>query len=193
MVKELNRRHISNFSFKEADITDPESLPTGTFDITSARFLMVHMSDPISALKTIWRLTKHSGIMVVIDYDFRTHDIYPFCPEMDEFITVVDSVFEKPGLDPRIGFKLPYYFEQAGIGPPDSVEVSGFIKPVIEIRDFLLLAYRSLLSAALKLGVTTEGRVDNFVAYLQQMTENNRSYWLSALYIGVWKRKSRNI
>jgi SAM-dependent methyltransferase len=192
VVEKLNKKQISTFSFHEADVNDPAALPDRTFDVTSARFFMLHMPDPLSTLKAIWRLTKPGGVMVVIDYDFRTHGTVPPCPEMEEFISVVDGVFEKSGLDPRRSCKLPHYFEKAGIGPPDDTDVFGFIKPVIDIRDFMLLAYRGLLPAALKLGVTTEDKSNEFMAYLEGMTEKNRTYWLSALYIGMWKRKENH-
>jgi len=189
VVHELNKKQVSHFSFIEADVTDPESIPAGSFDVTSARFLLIHLSDPVATLKTMWSLTKIGGVMVVFDYDFRTHDTYPVCPELAEFIAVLDGVFEKAGLDPRLGFKLPYYFEKAGAGPPDGVEVSCLIKPVSALREFMLLVYHSFLPAALKLGVTTEKKAEKLIAFLKDTGDDNRSYWLSALYCGIWKRK----
>jgi ubiquinone/menaquinone biosynthesis C-methylase UbiE len=189
MVHELNKRQISNFSFVEADITDPGSLPTGTYDVTSARFLLLHLPDPIATLETMWNLTRPGGVMVVLDYDFRTHNTYPVCSELAEFITVADGMFEKTGLDPRLGVKLPYYFERACAGPPDGIEVSCFIKPVSVLRKFIALTYRSLLPGALKFGVTTEERAEKLLAFLEDADFNSPSYWLSALYCGIWKRK----
>jgi len=189
VAHELNKTGISNFSFLDADITTPESLPTELFDATSTRFLLIHLQDPVAALRTMWDLTKPGGVLVAFDYDFRTHDTHPACPELEEFITVVDGVFEKAGLDPRIGSKLPHYLECAAAGAPDGVEVAGFIKPVAELREFLLLAYRSLLPAALELGVTTDGKAEKLIAFLEGEAADTNSYWLSALYCGVWKRK----
>jgi ubiquinone/menaquinone biosynthesis C-methylase UbiE len=189
VAKELTKTGASRFSFLEADITKPESLPTELFDVTSARFLLVHLEDPVVALRTMWNLTRPGGVLVVFDYDFRTHDTHPACPELEEFIAVVDGVFEKAGLDPRIGSKLPHYLERAAEGPPDGVETSGFITPLPDLREFLLLSYKSLLPAALDLGVTTEGKAEKMIAFLEGGAAESPSYWLSALYCSAWKRK----
>jgi SAM-dependent methyltransferase len=189
VVQELNKRRVSRFSFHQADVTDPDFMPTGSFDVTSARFLLIHLPDPVAVLRTMWRLTRSHGVMVVFDYDFRTHDTHPVCPELGEFISVVEGVFEKAGLDPRLGFKLPYYFERAGVGRPDGIDVSCFIKPVSDLRGFILSAYRSLLPTALKLGVTTEKKAEKLIAFLENPGGDSRSYWLSALYCAVYKRK----
>jgi SAM-dependent methyltransferase len=190
VAQELNKTKASRFSFLEGDVTASDFLQGRSFDVTSARFLLIHLPDPIAALRTMWRLTKPGGVMLVLDYDFGTHDTYPPCPDLEEFITVIDGVFEKAGLDPRLGFKLPYCFEQSEAGPPDGVEVSCFIKPVDELRDFMLLAYRGLLTAALELGVTTEERAAGLTAFLKDRNSADRTYWLSALYCGVWKHKT---
>lgn len=189
VVDELNRREAAHFSFLEADVTDSGALPAGPFDVTSTRFLLIHLADPIAMLRTMWSLTRPGGVMVVFDYDFRTHATHPVCPELAEFIAVVDGVFEKAGLDPHLGFKLPHYFERAGAGSPDGIEVSCFIKPVSVLRAFLSLSYRSLLPAALELGATTEEKAEKLMAFLEQDGDHGASYWLSALYCGVWKRK----
>jgi ubiquinone/menaquinone biosynthesis C-methylase UbiE len=189
VARELNKTGVSCFSFLEADITDPESLPSELFDVTCTRFLLIHLQDPVAALRTMWNLTRPGGVLLVFDYDFRTHDTHPACPELEEFIAVVDGVFEKAGLDPRIGSELPYYLERAAGGPPDGGETSGFIMPVADLRRFLLLSYRSLLPAALELGVTTEGKAEKLVAFLEGGAAETRAYWLSALYCSAWKRK----
>lgn len=189
VVHELNKREVSRFSFVQADVTDPEFMPTGSFDVTSARFLLLHLPDPVAMLRKMWSLTRSGGVMVVFDYDFWTQDTYPVCSEHAEFIAVVDGLFEKAGLDPRLGFKLPCYFDRAGAGSPDGIEVSCFIKPISELREFLLLAYLGLLPTAPELGVTTQEKADKYISFLNDSGADIRSYWLSALYCGIWKRK----
>ena len=191
VANELNKRGVASFSFVEADVTKPETLPAGQFDLTSARFLLLHMHDPVAVLKTMWELTKQGGVLVVFDYDFRTHDTQPPCPELEEFIRVVDGVFEKSDLDPRLGARLPHYLECATGAPPDGIDVSCFIVPGRELREFLLASYRSLLPAALKLGVTTEEQAEEMIAFLEdpEAGAGHSYYWVGALYVAAWKRK----
>ena len=50
VVTELNQRNISRFSFLNADVTAPETMPTELFDVTTARFLLLHLSFPRCAI-----------------------------------------------------------------------------------------------------------------------------------------------
>jgi ubiquinone/menaquinone biosynthesis C-methylase UbiE len=191
VADELNKRQIADFSFVEADVTKPYTLPAEQFDVTSARFLLIHMKDPLALLHTMWGLTKPGGTLVVFDYDFRTHDTCPHRPELDEFIRVCNGVFDETGLDSRRGSKIPHFVERATGGPPDGIDVSLSITQGKDLREFLLASYRSLLPAALKIGVTTEDRAEDLIAFLTdpEAGDGHSYYWVWALYVSAWKRK----
>jgi ubiquinone/menaquinone biosynthesis C-methylase UbiE len=191
VADELNKRQIADFSFVEADVTKPDTLPVEQFDVVSARFLLIHMQDPVGLLETIWGLTKPGGTLVVFDYDFRTHDTSPHCPELDEFIRVCNGVFDETGLDSRRGSKIPHLVERATGGPPDGIDVSAFIVQGEDLREFLLASYQSLLPAALKIGVTSEDRGEKMIAFLADPEAGNGHsyYWVGALYVSAWRRK----
>lgn len=191
-VARLNETGISQFSFSEADIGDPASLPADQFDSTTARTLLLHLDDPVAALSAMWGRTKPGGVMAVMDFDMRTYGTFPHLPPMEEYFEVTREVFRKSRRDPEVGSKIPSYFEQCGAGQPDGVRATTSIRPIFELRHYLLSTYRSLLPAALKLEVTTESRSERFMDALERMTSEDRSYLLSGLYVGVWKRKPKD-
>ena len=189
VVEHLNQKGQARFKFQTGDITDPATLPREQFDVVTARFLLIHLNDPIAALRTMWNLTKPGGVMVVFDWDLRTHGTYPEFPPAQEIIRLFDGVYRASGRDPYIGSKLPSMFDLADVGTPDGAKVHSIIEPLQKLREHLLLQYRSVLPAAIKLGVTTPEESGEIIAAMETLSPDNRSYWLGALYAGVWKRK----
>jgi hypothetical protein len=57
-----------------------------------------------------------------------------------------------------MAIKLPGFFIEAGIGPPDETDVTGFLHPARVGAKMIAAVYRSVLPLALKHGITTEER-----------------------------------
>jgi len=190
VVEQLNRTGQARFTFKQGDVTDPNTLPRDQFDVVAARFLLIHLADPAAALRAMWDLTKPGGVLVVFDWDLRTHSTYPEFPPAQEIIRLFEGVYGAPGRDCHIGSKLPGLFGLSGVGTPDGAKVFCIIEPLEKLREHILLQYRGVLPTAIKLGVTTAERSDAVIAAMEALPPENCSYWLGALYFGVWKRKS---
>jgi hypothetical protein len=78
----------------------------------------------------------------------------------------------------------------AGVVPPDGTNVAGRLEPLATTSAMLAAVYRSLLPAALSLGLTTEQRA---AAWFDQLAgdaaEHAQHAALWPLMIGAWKRK----
>jgi hypothetical protein len=107
-----------------------------------------------------------------------------------ELERVVFGVFERTGKDVRIGYKLPAYFAEAGLGAPDGTGVTGFLMSLQQASPMFLATYRNLLPKALELGITTEEDSELFFRAIEEAVEEGRYYSMfRPLLIGVWKRK----
>jgi hypothetical protein len=64
-------------------------------------------------------------------------------------------VYQRTGRDLESGRKLPLHFAAAGLGEPDGTDVAGALGITAELSWFYESVYRSVLPAALRLGLTT--------------------------------------
>ena len=180
----------SQFDFVQGSIEESnESLSPESFDIVYARFLVLHLQNPVQGIKNMWKYIKPGGHLVLVDFDFRTMDVDPPDPMIDEFVNIVTGVLDKAGLDPRRGHKLPGLMEQAGVGHPDAVDVSAGIQQVRVVSHVLRATYSGFLPKALKLGVTTQEKADEFFQALDQLEERQSLHFMMPLVVGAWKQK----
>lgn len=64
----LSKDYKERVTFINDDIMN-SSMPNDYFDIIIARFVFQHLSDPIAALKEIYRILKPGGKVIIIDVD----------------------------------------------------------------------------------------------------------------------------
>ena len=64
----LNKNYGNRVSFIQDDIMKC-TMPDNYFDIIIVRFVFQHLSDPIAALKEIYRILKPGGKVIIIDVD----------------------------------------------------------------------------------------------------------------------------
>ena len=98
-------------------------------------------------------------------------------------------MYDKEGTETRMGIKLPGFFIEAGIGPPDGTDVTGFLHPSRVGAKMIAAVYRSVLPLALKHGVTTEERSGWFFEEIQK-SESANYYMLSPLLVSAWRQKA---
>lgn len=189
-IEVLNATVKSNFYFLEGDVESIDEVEGAPFDLTFARLLLIHVRDPLAALRKMYAWTKPGGYVVVQDYDMRTVDLYPRPAWWGELERVLFGVLERAGKDARIGYKLPAYFVRAGIGAPDGTDVTGVLQSLRESGPIFFATYRSLLPKALELGITTQEESEAFLAEVERAMAGEQyysSFW--PLLVGVWKRK----
>jgi ubiquinone/menaquinone biosynthesis C-methylase UbiE len=189
-VEVLRTTQKSQFQFIECDLESVDEIEGQPFDVTYARLVLIHVRDPLAALRKMYAWTKPGGYVVVQDFDMRTIDLYPRLAAWAEFERVVFGVFERTGKDTRIGYKLPAYFAEAGLGAPDGTDVTGFLRSLQQASPMLLAVYRSLLPKALELSITTQENSASSFREIEKATVSEQFYsHFGSLLIGVWKRK----
>lgn len=189
VVRKLNRDDLNIYHFVHDDITNPLKLAGETYDLVFARFLLLHMSDPVNVLKRLFELVKPGGHLVVMDYDFRTMDSYPKNTSISDLTRIIREVFLNVGLDPERGFKLPQYFEDSKIGRPDVVDVYESIKPVDEVLHVLKATYEGFLPMAEKLKIVDAEKGDSWTDSLFESDEIYKTYFMLPLVVTAIKNK----
>jgi ubiquinone/menaquinone biosynthesis C-methylase UbiE len=175
-------------SFIEGTLESLEEIDSEGFDIVFARLLLMHLDDPILALRKMYCQVRPGGRIVVQDYYFPTIDSYPTVEPLDEFKKVFLGVCRYAGRETRMGIKLPGFLIEAGIGAPDGTDVTGLLLSSRVAAGMLAAVYRSVLPLALKHGLTTEQRSLTFFEEIRKV-EERQNYLLWPLLISAWSRK----
>jgi ubiquinone/menaquinone biosynthesis C-methylase UbiE len=87
-------------------------------DAVIGRLILMHLPDPVAALRRLAGLVRPGGIVAFAENDIAAVRSYP---EIPSFRTVTDAVarsFESLGLDISFGPKLGTLFQEAGLGIP---------------------------------------------------------------------------
>ena len=189
MLSILRSKGYEQCSFIEGNVESLEHIDSDRFDLVFARLLLMHLDDPILALRKMYYQVRPGGRIVVQDYYFPTIDSYPTVETVAELKKVFFGVYDKEGRETRMGIKLPGFFIEAGIGSPDDTDVTGFLLPSRVGAEMLAAVYRSVLPLALKHGVTTEERSAWFFEEIRK-SESPGYYILWPLLISAWRQKA---
>jgi SAM-dependent methyltransferase len=104
-----------NVNFVYDNIID--SKLTGTFDIVFSRFMFVHLTDKIQALRSMIDLTKKNGIIIIQELDNAqgTWLSYPKKNCVEKLRRTYTTLVTKMGGDPLAGRKLYKLFIDQGL------------------------------------------------------------------------------
>ena len=102
-----------NLEFQVGDIYDL-SFEDGEFDVVFSSAVIEHLSDPVSALREVLRVTKPGGIGAVIRTDWSFPFIVPECPELSRFFELFEGGFNRIGGSLNRGRFLSAHMREAG-------------------------------------------------------------------------------
>jgi ubiquinone/menaquinone biosynthesis C-methylase UbiE len=177
------------YAFHEMDVESSDQVPGSPFDVAFARITLFHLKEPVAFLRKMMKWTKPGGIIVVQEYDFESWEAYPKLDEMSEAIQTFRTVAERVGHDARLGFKLPTYFIEAGLGAPDGTDVAALLYE-IAVGDLTQAVYNSIFPMAQRLGIADEASRQRILGAIDEAIQAGGFFGLSPLLIGVWKCRS---
>ncbi|MBI3640285.1 MAG: methyltransferase domain-containing protein [Thaumarchaeota archaeon] len=98
----------SNISFVCDDITKSDDIKNETFDMVYSRFMFVHLTDKVKALKSMIRITKKGGTIIIQELDHAPDSwlSYPKRQSVDKLRKMYVKLVKKARGDPLAGRKL---------------------------------------------------------------------------------------
>jgi SAM-dependent methyltransferase len=108
---------LTNVRFVTAGAVDT-GLPRASFDLVYTRFVLMHLPDPVQALRELRDLVRPGGVLACEDGDFTSPFCEPPSPAFDRCFELYRAIGERRGLDFRIGPKLHRMFLEAGFAAP---------------------------------------------------------------------------
>jgi SAM-dependent methyltransferase len=104
----------SNLHFEVGDVM-ALAFPNETFDVVHAHQVLQHLSDPVSALREMRRVTRPGGIIAVRDADYDAMTWFPQLVPLDAWLRTYQAVAQGGGLQPNAGRRLLSWAHEAGL------------------------------------------------------------------------------
>jgi SAM-dependent methyltransferase len=111
--KDAVAANAGNIDFQHLGACSP--LRQKEFDLTYARFLLSHLSEPMNCLTAMVEACRLEGTIVIEDTDFSGSFCYPSCAAYERYNELYQKVVQRRGGDSNIGPKLPAMLRKAGV------------------------------------------------------------------------------
>ena len=184
----IAERRLENIEVIERDARST-GLPNGTFDLATARLVLVNIPHPEQVVAEAVALVRPGGWVAFHEADYVSHVCDPPSEAWTRLLELLQVYSQRNGIDPWVGRKVPRLLREAGL-----VEIN--VNPIVHVyppdhgRRSLLLDFAENLSER----IVAEGLVDEQVltelkeALARHLTDPD-TLVVSHLYFQVWGRK----
>jgi 2-polyprenyl-3-methyl-5-hydroxy-6-metoxy-1,4-benzoquinol methylase len=150
---------LSHVSFEHTTIG--EIVLDEPFDAVVGRLILMHLPDPVSALRQLASLVRPGGVMVFCENDIGAVRSVPETPQFRAVTQGIVSAFRALGLDPSFGTTLHSLFQRAGLPAPQltlNAPIGGTNAP--DVFAYGVAVWRLILPVAETLGLVTDELAD---------------------------------
>jgi len=109
---------IGNVEFVVGDAYDlpggPPDAPGERFDVVHAHQVLLHLADPVAALRHMLGATRSGGVVAARDTDYAAMAWWPEDPRLDRWLEIYRSVARGHGGEPDAGRRLLAWAHAAG-------------------------------------------------------------------------------
>ena len=176
--------------FEESGIAN---FPAGiAYDAVVGRHILIHLTDPVGALKTAFSLLKPGGVAAFHEYDL-VHYIpgYPTKP-LNESISAFFSSFFGTMLAGDIALRLPGFFLQSGfVNPQSRAEALVDVAAGSKFHEWLAETVRTILPKVQMMGGPEPpvGDVETLAERLREEAQRIGGSIVSPMMVGTFAKK----
>lgn len=105
---------VDNVSFERGDVYALEA-GNGAFDVVHAHQVLLHLTDPVAALREMLRVVRPGGVVAARDTDYAGAMWWPADPRLDKWREVYRAVARGNGTEPDAGRRLLSWAHAAGV------------------------------------------------------------------------------
>ncbi len=183
--KELQEECMENVEFRLSNICEESGTPE--FDVVYSRFLLVHLKDPVAAIKSFLRQLRPGGILALEDIDFSGSFTCPESPAFRKFYDLYCAVIHRRGGDPNMGQRLPVLMKECGL---EAIRIS-VVQPIGltgEVKQLNGLTMENIADAVVADQLATRTEIDEIVSELNDFAANERTVMGVPRVVQVWGR-----
>jgi len=184
--QDAERENIAHVSFRQLDANHLDN--GGGYDLVYARFLLTHLSDPLSTLQGMVNAAKPGGVIVVEDLDHAAIFSYPVCPAIAQFSRLYDRLARLSGGDPEIGPKLPALFHQAGLRDPQFSHIQpAFMQG--EAKKIHEITLENVAPAVIDAALASEAEIEALYSDLSEFSQDSQTIVSFPRIFQIWARR----
>jgi len=187
----LARRYLADQKIGNVEVRQSDGkatdLPRESFDLATARLVLVNIPEPERIVREMVALVKPGGVVALHEADWGLE--YGSLAALDRLLSVFADYSKANGIDLFVGRRLPRMLQAAGLV---DVQVNSILQvcPLGNPRRMLLLEFaKNLRDRILSQGLIPEAEFNESIAALKLYLEDPASLVLSLLYIQAWGRK----
>jgi ubiquinone/menaquinone biosynthesis C-methylase UbiE/class 3 adenylate cyclase len=180
LVREATRRAraaaVGNVEFR---IGDAYELPfeADTFDGCCSQRTFQYLTEPLTAIREMARVTRPGGRLVVADTDWETQ---VYASDDEELTARVIRAWCDTRPNGRIAHQLYGLFRRAGL---NDVSVSAYVQVVTELTDFRREVLRSLAAQAVSYEAISEAEASRWIGGLELAAAEDRFLQSFAVFV----------
>lgn len=164
-------------------------LPAQSFDLATARLVLVNIPQPEGLLQEMVRLVRPGGMVAMHEADSSAQRCDPPHPAQTRLLELLNASAQLDGIDRTIGPKVPRLMREAGLV---DIRVQPWVHayPVGHGRRFLLLDFVENARARLvHHQLIGEVELTELTAHLRRHLEDPETLVLSSVFVQAWGRK----
>jgi SAM-dependent methyltransferase len=184
----LEERGIANAGVVHGDAKSA-ALPRESFDLATARLVLVNIPEPETLVAEMVALVKPGGVVALHEADWRPHVCDPPLPEWDRLMAALEAYATANGIDLFVGRRLPRLLAEAGLA---DVRVNPLIHaygPGHSRRPIFLQFVNNLRDRIVAQGLISETELADCTAALARHLDDPATLVLSHVFVQAWGRK----
>lgn len=169
-------RGLANVSFQQGNVY-ALAFEDASFEAVLAHTLLLHLSDPVRALREIRRVLKPGGLAGISDDDWRTFTYAPDHPCMEKIAKLWTQVMRHNGGNPYYSRQLRALLLQAGFARTEGHAVAadyyGNLEETRRLARIQTRMFRNpdMVELITNQGWATQAEIDEIVDWVQQWGE----------------------
>ncbi len=186
--KMIVERGLNNVEVLCGDARSTE-LPPASFDLATARLVLVNVPEPEQIVAEAVALAKPGGYVAFHEADWVAHICDPPSDAWSAFVELFVRYSEQNGIDPFVGRKLPRLLRDGGL---EDVRVNPLIHvypPGNPRRSILLDFAENLTERMLAQNLIGEAELAELKTTLRRHVEDPGTLVVSHLWIQAWGRQ----
>ena len=189
---ERARQFVSDSHWTNVDVLVADARATGlpekTFDLATARLVLVNVPRPEEIVAEMVRLVRPGGVIALHEPDSTTQRCDPPIAAQTRLLQILDTYAEMNGIDRSIGLRVPRMLRELGL-----IDVR--VNPLVHVyppghgRRMLVLEFvENARNRILERALIGRAELDELTAALKRHLENPTTLVVSSLFLQTWGR-----